>query len=69
MFTKKDRRIANQEVMIKNRDKLIEYYKDKTEKLEAVIKEVKDLTEENNYNRPEIYLKRIKELVRPLNQN
>lgn len=69
MFTKKDRRIANQEVKIKNRDKLIEYYKDKTEKLEAVIKEVKDLTEENNYNRPEIYLKRIKELVRPLNQN
>ncbi len=69
MFTKKDRRIANQEVKIKNRDKLIEYYKDKTEKLEAVINEVKDLTEENNYNRPEIYLKRIKELVRPLNQN
>ena len=69
MFTKKDRRIANPEVKRKNRDTLIEYYKDKTEKLEAVINEVKDLTEENNYNRPEIYLKRIKELVRPLNQN
>ena len=69
MFTKKDRRIANQEVKIKNRDKLMEYYKDKTEKLGAVSKGGKDLTEENNYNRPEIYLKRIKKLVKPLNQN
>lgn len=69
MFTKKDRQIANQKVMIKNRDKLIKGQEEKIAKLEATIMQVRAMASMNNYNHPEIYLKRIKELVRPLNQN
>ena len=69
MFTKKDRRIANQAVMIKNRDKLIKGQEEKIAKLEATIMQVRAMASMNNYNHPEIYLRKIKELVRPLNQN
>ena len=69
MFTKKDRKIANQKVMIKNRDKLIKGQEEKIAKLEATIMQVRVMASMNNYNHPEIYLRKIKELVRPLNQN
>ena len=69
MFTKKDRQIANQKVMIKNRDKLIKGQEEKIAKLEATIMQIRAMASMNNYNHPEIYLRKIKELVRPLNQN
>lgn len=68
MFTQKDRRIANQAVMIKNRDKLIKNQSNKISKLEAIIMQVGVMSSMNNYNHPEIYLRKINELVRPLNQ-
>lgn len=63
MFTKKDRRIANQAVMIKNRDKLIKGQEEKIAKLEATIMQVRVMASMNNYNHPEVYLRKIKELA------
>lgn len=68
MFTKKDRRIANQTVMIKNRDKLIKGQEEKIAKLEATLRAVRAMASMNNYNHPEIYLRKINELVRRVNQ-
>ena len=68
MFTKKDRRIANQTVMIKNRDKLIKGQEEKIAKLEATIMQVRAMASMNNYNHPEIYLRKINELVGRVNQ-
>lgn len=63
MFTKKDRRIANQAVMIKNRDKLIKGQTEKIAELEATIMQVRAMASMNNYNHPEVYLRKIKELA------
>lgn len=68
MFSQKDRRIANQEVMIRNRDKLIKRQEEKIAELEATIMQVRVISSMNKYNHPEIYLRKINELVRPQNQ-
>lgn len=63
MMTRKDRKIANQEVKIKNRDKLIEDQQKKIAKLETRLIQIRALTECNNYNYPEVFLHKIKELT------
>lgn len=68
MFRQKDRRIANQAVMIRNRDKLIKRQEEKIAELEATIMQVRVMSSMNKYNHPEIYLRKINELVRPQNQ-
>ena len=68
MFSQKDRRIANQAVMIRNRDKLIKRQEEKIAELEATIMQVRVISSMNKYNQPEIYLRKINELVRPQNQ-
>ena len=68
MFSQKDRRIANQAVMIRNRDKLIKRQEEKIAELEATIMQVRVMSSMNKYNHPEIYLRKINELVRPQNQ-
>jgi len=68
MMTQKDRKIANQRVMIRNRDKVIERQANKIAELESTIRSVRAITSMNNYSHPEVYLRKIKELVRPLNQ-
>ena len=68
MFGQKDRRIANQAVMIRNRDKLIKRQEEKIAELEATIMQVRVISSMNKYNHPEIYLRKINELVRPQNQ-
>lgn len=68
MMSSKDRRIANQKVMIQNRDKLIGRQEDKIVKLEAIIRQVRTIASSNRYGNAEAYLRKINELVRPLNQ-
>ena len=68
MFSQKDRRIANQAVMIRNRNELIKKQEEKIAKLEATIMQVRVMSSMNKYNHPEIYLRKINELVRPQNQ-
>lgn len=68
MLKNKDRKIANQKIMISNRDKLIKYQEEKIEKLEAKIMQIRVMSSMNKYNHPEIYLRKINELVRPQNQ-
>lgn len=68
MFSQKDRRIANQAVMIRNRNELIKRQEEKIVELEATIMQVRVMSSMNKYNHPEIYLRKINELVRPQNQ-
>lgn len=68
MLKNKDRKIANQAVMIRNRDKLIKRQEEKIAELEATIMQVRVISSMNKYNHPEIYLRKINELVRPQNQ-
>lgn len=68
MFSQKDRRIANQAVMIRNRNELIKKQEEKIAKLEATIMQVRVMSSMNKYNHPEIYLRKINELVRLQNQ-
>ena len=68
MFSQKDRRIANQAVMIRNRNELIKRQEEKIAELEATIMQVRVISNMNKYNHPEIYLRKINELVRPQNQ-
>ena len=68
-MTKKDRKIANQKTMINNRDKLIEYQKNKIVKLETIIRQINIIASSNHYGNPEAFLRKINELVRPLNQH
>lgn len=63
MFTKKDRRLANQAVMIKNRNKLIEGQVKRIAELEARLRSIKAIAESNAYGKPEVYLRKIKELT------
>ena len=83
MFTKKDRQIANQKVMIENRDKLIKdlqeqkiYYKEMSSQqrqendfLRKIILKVEDLTTQNTYNNEQIILHKIKEVIQSANEN
>ena len=48
-MTQKDRKIANQEVMIKNRDKLLKYQTEKVAKLEATIRQISAIASSNKY--------------------
>ena len=68
MMSSKDRRIANQKVMIQNRDKLIKHQEDKIAKLEAVIRQIRTIASSNRYGNAEAYLRKINELIRRLNQ-
>lgn len=63
MFTQKDRKIANQRVMIQNRDKLIGRQRDKIAKLESKLRQIEIFASMNNYSHPEVYLRKIKELT------
>lgn len=69
MMTKKDREIANQKVKIANRDKFINYQTNKIARLEATIRQISTIASNNSYGHAEVYLRKILELVRPLNQN
>lgn len=77
MFTKKDRKIANQEAMIKNRNKLIKDLETRNNMLKTVNKDLRfeneellntiqkilDLSASNTYNNDKIVLSKIKELA------
>lgn len=63
MFTKKDRKIANQNTMIDNRNKFIAKQEEKITNLETALRTIKSMTEMNNYNYPEVYLRKINELA------
>lgn len=69
MFTRKDREIANKEVKISGRDKVIKYQEGKIAKLEAKIREVREIASSNRYGNAEAYLRKINELLRPENLN
>ena len=70
MFGKKDRKIANQKAMIKNRDKLILNQNKKIAKLEALLINVNTVCNSNLYNTNGIpYLNKIKELTRDYQSN
>lgn len=69
MFTKKDREIANLTAMVTNRDKRISellaekrQMQDVTTDLLAFISEIKALSTENTYERPDVILAKIREL-------
>lgn len=63
MMTQKDRLIANQKLMIGNRDKLIQLQQEKLVKAEAKLINIKAIASMNKYNNPEVYLRKIKELI------
>jgi hypothetical protein len=77
MFTKKDRKIANQEAMISNRNKLIKDLETRNNMLKTVNKDLRfeneellntiqkilDLSTSNTYNNDKIILSKIKELA------
>lgn len=70
MFTNKDRRIANLEAMVNNRDEKIEELvsekKDLQNRVSALLNQIYDvhkLASENTYNNPEVILRKIKELT------
>ena len=65
MLTKKGRKIANLEAKVKNRDNLIEYLEDELINSEKIISQIRVIANSNNYGKPEVYLRTIKELVRP----
>lgn len=77
MFTNKDRKIANEQARVKNRDILINdltqenavlksdirKLTDEKELLEDLLKNISDLTCINTYNNEKVFLRKIKELV------
>ena len=77
MFTKKDRKIANQEAMIDNRNKLIKALETRNnmlktankdlrfenEELLSSMKQILNLSTSNTYNNDKIILSKIKELA------
>lgn len=71
MFTKKDRKIANLNAMVKNRDKKILFELEEKRMLQnrvtgllKLLYEIKKLSNLNTYNNPEEILKRINELAK-----
>lgn len=74
MFTKKDREIANLTAKVINRNNRItellaekRQLQDRTTNLLSVISEVKKLSTENTYDRPDIILAKIRELLSDAN--
>lgn len=77
MFTKKDRKIANQKAMIENRNKLIKDLETRNDMLKTANKDLRfeneellntiqkilDLSASNTYNNDKIVLSKIKELA------
>lgn len=77
MFTKKDRKIANQKAMIENRNKLIKDLEIRNDMLKTAnkdlrfeneellnsMKKILDLSASNTYNNDKIILSKIKELA------
>lgn len=77
MFTKKDRKIANQKAMIENRNKLIKDLETRNDMLKTANKDLRfeneellntiqkilDLSASNTYNNGKIVLSKIKELA------
>ena len=63
MMTQKDKRLANQRAMIRRRDEIIEQQTNKIAKLESKLKQIEVFASMNKYNHPEVYLRKIKELV------
>ena len=63
-MTQKDRKIANQEAMIKNRDKLLKYQTERVAKLEATIRQISTIASSNKYGNERAYLSKINDLVR-----
>lgn len=77
MFTKKDRQIANQKVMIDNRNKLIKDLQTRNDMLKTenkdlrfeneevldTIQKILNLSTSNTYNNDKIVLSKIKELA------
>ena len=62
-MNRKDRKIANQKVMIQNRDKLIDYQVKRISKLEAIIRQINVLASSNKYGNEKAYLRKINELA------
>ena len=83
MFTKKDRKIANQEAMIKNRNKLIkdleeqkDYYKEmsiqqraENDFLRDILTRVESLVTQNTYDNEKVILRKVKEVIQSANEN
>ncbi len=83
MFTKKDRKIANQEAMIKNRNKLIkdlqeqkDYYKEmsiqqraENDFLRDILTRVENLVTQNTYDNEKVILRKVKEVIQSANEN
>ena len=57
--------LADAEVKICERNKLIAITVEENRELKELVKEIKRLAESNRYNKPDIILNKIKELVRP----
>lgn len=84
-MTKKDRKIANQEAMIKNRNDLIKDLKARNdmlnmtskdlrfnnEEMQEALKQILNLVTSNTYNNDKIVLAKIKEVIsdRKINNN
>ncbi len=63
MFTRKDRKIANQKAKIENRDILIRNQQEKITRLESLLKDIEIIASSNLYGTDgTAYLRKIKEL-------
>jgi hypothetical protein len=63
MFTRKDRKIANQKAKIENRDILIRNQQEKITRLESLLKDIEVIASSNLYGTDgKVYLRKIKEL-------
>lgn len=61
--------LANAEIQISERNKLIEITVEENRELKELVKEIKRLATSNRYGKPDVILDKVKELVRPLNLN
>ena len=61
--------LANAEIQIAERNKIIEVTVEENRELKELVKEIKRLATSNRYGRPDVILNKVKELVRPLNLN
>lgn len=55
--------LANAEIQISERNKLIEITVEENRELKELVKEIKRLTTSNRYGRPDVILNKVKELV------
>lgn len=56
--------LANAEIQIAERNKLIEITVEENREIKELVKEIKKLTTSNRYGRPDVILNKIKELIR-----